>query len=52
MTQDIDAKDTRNAADDPAQPLDSRLLAVLVCPVTKGPLEYDAPEKILQCDEF
>ena len=27
---------------DPAPPLTSRLLAVLVCPVTKGPLEYDA----------
>lgn len=25
---------------DPA-PLDSRLLEILVCPVTKGPLEYD-----------
>ena len=50
MTQDIDAKgtkDTRNAADDPAQPLNSRLLAVLVCPVTKGPLEYYAPNKAL-----
>ena len=53
MTQDIDAKDskeskdTSNVADDPAQPLDSRLLAVLVCPVTKGPLEYDAPNKEL-----
>ena len=53
MTQDIDAKDskvskdTRNVADDPAKPLDSRLLAVLVCPVTKGPLEYDAPNKEL-----
>ena len=50
MTQDIDASTTkynRNAVDDPAQPLDSRLLAVLVCPVTKGPLEYDAPNKEL-----
>lgn len=24
-----------------AVPLDARLLSVLVCPVTKGPLEYD-----------
>ena len=50
MTQDIDAKrtkDTRTAADDLAQPLNSRLLAVLVCPVTKGPLEYDATNKEL-----
>ena len=35
MTQDIDK------GDDLDQPVDSRLLAVLVCPVTKGPLEYD-----------
>lgn len=27
-------------APDPA-PLDPRLLEILVCPVTKGPLEYD-----------
>ncbi len=38
MTQDIDGS---SAKDDPVQPVDSRLLAVLVCPVTKGPLEYD-----------
>ncbi|GAN99129.1 hypothetical protein Gxy13693_017_017 [Komagataeibacter xylinus NBRC 13693] len=25
----------------PAPPLDSRLLSILVCPVTKGPLVYD-----------
>ena len=25
----------------PAPPLDPRLLSVLVCPVTKGPLVYD-----------
>ena len=47
MTQDIDAKDAKNAADDLAQPLDSRLRAGLACPVTKGPLEYDAPNKEL-----
>ena len=31
------------ATADPAEgvPLDPRLLEVLVCPVTKGPLEYD-----------
>ena len=39
MTQGID---DRNVMDDFTQPVDSRLLAVLVCPVTKGPLEYDA----------
>ena len=38
MTQGID---DRNVMDDFTQPVDSRLLAVLVCPVTKGPLEYD-----------
>ena len=26
---------------DPAVPIDPRLLEILVCPVTKGPLEYD-----------
>ena len=25
----------------PAVPIDPRLLEILVCPVTKGPLEYD-----------
>ena len=35
MTQDI------NGRDDPDQPVDKRLLNLLVCPVTKGPLEYD-----------
>ena len=44
MTHDID---DRNAKDESAQPVDSRLLAVLVCPVTKGPLEYDAPNNEL-----
>ena len=44
MTHGID---DRNAKDKSAQPVDSRLLAVLVCPVTKGPLEYDAPNNEL-----
>ena len=35
MTQDIDSRDNSD------ETVDSRLLAVLVCPVTKGPLEYD-----------
>ena len=34
--------DDRKVKDDPTQRVDSRLLTVLVCPVTKGPLEYDA----------
>ena len=44
MTHGID---DRNVKDDSTQPVDSRLLAVLVCPVTKGPLEYDAPNNEL-----
>ena len=44
MTHGID---DGNAKDEPVQPVDSRLLAVLVCPVTKGPLEYDAPNNEL-----
>ena len=35
MTHGID---DRNVKDELAQPVDSRLLAVLVCPVTKGRL--------------
>jgi len=35
MTQDTDSKRQDDQAIDPA------LLAILVCPVTRGPLEYD-----------
>jgi hypothetical protein len=28
-------------SDTPQTPLDPRLLEILVCPLTKGPLEYD-----------
>lgn len=28
-------------ADTPPPPVDPRLLEILVCPLTKGPLEYD-----------
>jgi uncharacterized protein len=36
----------RSTMDEPAEtkrqaPIDSRLLEILVCPLTKGPLEYD-----------
>jgi uncharacterized protein YbaR (Trm112 family) len=36
----------RSTMDEPAEtkrqaPIDSRLLEMLVCPLTKGPLEYD-----------
>jgi uncharacterized protein YbaR (Trm112 family) len=41
MTQDTDDRN------DPDQPVDSRLLNVLVCPVTKGPLEYDVEKNEL-----
>jgi uncharacterized protein YbaR (Trm112 family) len=30
------------ASDRPADTVDPKLLEILVCPVTKGPLEYDA----------
>lgn len=30
------------AGADPPVPVDRRLLEILVCPLTKGPLEYDA----------
>ena len=29
-------------SDTPTSPIDPRLLEILVCPVTKGPLVYDA----------
>ena len=31
-----------NSADRPASGVDPKLLEILVCPFTKGPLEYDA----------
>ncbi|MBS0562495.1 MAG: Trm112 family protein [Proteobacteria bacterium] len=34
--------DTTTDAPAPPVPLDPRLLEILVCPLTKGPLEYDA----------
>ena len=38
--------------DEPAEtkrqaPIDSRLLEILVCPLTKGPLEFDAAKQEL-----
>lgn len=30
------------SSDQPANSIDPKLLEILVCPVTKGPLEYDA----------
>ena len=33
--------------DRPADSVDSKLLEILVCPVTKGPLEYDAARQEL-----
>jgi len=34
-------------ADRPADRVDPKLLEILVCPVTKGPLEYDAEKQEL-----
>jgi uncharacterized protein len=33
--------------DRPAGPVDPKLLEILVCPLTKGPLEYDAARQEL-----
>ena len=33
--------------DRPASTVDSKLLEILVCPITKGPLEYDAERQEL-----
>jgi uncharacterized protein YbaR (Trm112 family) len=38
---------TTNAPDRPAGTVDPKLLEILVCPVTKGPLEYDAAKQEL-----
>ena len=35
------------AADRPADSVDPKLLEILVCPLTKGPLEYDAEKQEL-----
>jgi uncharacterized protein YbaR (Trm112 family) len=34
-------------ADRPANSIDPKLLEILVCPLTKGPLEYDAQRQEL-----
>jgi uncharacterized protein len=34
-------------SDSPADTVDPKLLEILVCPVTKGPLEYDASRQEL-----
>jgi uncharacterized protein YbaR (Trm112 family) len=34
-------------SDRPASAVDPKLLEILVCPVTKGPLEYDAAKQEL-----
>jgi uncharacterized protein YbaR (Trm112 family) len=35
------------SSDRPANSIDPKLLEILVCPVTKGPLEYDAQNQEL-----
>jgi uncharacterized protein len=36
-----------NSTDRPANSVDPKLLEILVCPLTKGPLEYDAARQEL-----
>jgi uncharacterized protein YbaR (Trm112 family) len=38
---------TTTSPDRPANNVDPRLLEILVCPLTKGPLEYDAEKQEL-----
>jgi uncharacterized protein len=38
---------TTTPNDNPADQIDRKLLEILVCPVTKGPLEYDAEKQEL-----
>ena len=38
---------TTTPQDRPAHSVDPRLLEILVCPLTKGPLEYDAEKQEL-----
>jgi uncharacterized protein YbaR (Trm112 family) len=38
---------TTPTTDRPANTVDPKLLEILVCPVTKGPLEYDAANQEL-----
>ncbi len=37
-------------SDKPATPIDRKLLDILVCPLTKGPLRYDAANQELISD--
>jgi len=37
-------------SDKPATPVDRKLLEILVCPLTKGPLRYDAANQELISD--
>jgi uncharacterized protein YbaR (Trm112 family) len=38
---------TNSPSDRPASSVDRKLLELLVCPITKGPLEYDAERQEL-----
>ena len=38
---------TSTASDRPFNAIDPKLLEILVCPLTKGPLEYDAEKQEL-----
>ena len=41
----------KNHMNQPAQGVDSKLLEILVCPATKGPLRYDAETQELISDQ-
>jgi uncharacterized protein len=41
MTEPVTAPAAPPQPPTPAAPVDPRLLEILVCPLTKGPLEYD-----------
>jgi uncharacterized protein len=41
MTEEAPPHPAPPAAPAPRAPIDPRLLEILVCPLTKGPLEYD-----------
>lgn len=43
----VDSVMTSVPSDRPANAVDPKLLEILVCPLTKGPLEYDAEKQEL-----
>jgi uncharacterized protein len=47
LTQRKSVDRAMNSSDRPANAIDPKLLEILVCPLTKGPLEYDAEKQEL-----